>query len=132
MANKPRDEDRVTLTTLKDGAAVELFEAALEEVLSNIEDPNIVAKANRVINIKVTFMCGEDRDISGVAIEVVTKLANRNAVTTVVHMGRRMGALIAVEYDPRQRDIFDPERGEGITPLASVAGGKKEEATSDD
>jgi hypothetical protein len=132
MGNNPRDDDdRVTLTTLKDGAAVELFEAALEEVLSNIEDPNIVAKANRVINIKVTFMCGEDRDISGVAIEVDTKLAKRNAATTVVHIGRRLGALIAVEYDPRQRDIFDPERGEGITPLASVAGGK-EEAPSDD
>ena len=131
MRHTPRDDDRVTLTTLKNGAALELFEAALSEVLENIEDPNIVAKAKRTIELKVSFAVGEDRDISGVAIEVGTKLAKRNAAITVVHIGRRMGALIAVEYDPQQRDIFDPERGEGITPLASVAGGK-EEAPSDD
>lgn len=51
MANKPRDDDHVTLTTIKDGAAVELFDAALEEVLKNIEDPNFKAKAKRGIRL---------------------------------------------------------------------------------
>jgi hypothetical protein len=132
MATPPRDvDDRVTLTSIKDGAALELFEAALEEVLSNIEDENFRAKSKRTIALKFTFDVGEDRDIGAVHIEVDTKLAGRNPASTVVHFGRRLGALIAVEYDPRQRDIFDPDRGEGITPLASVAGGKEEAPSND-
>ena len=124
MADKPRDvEDRVTLTSIKDGAALELFEAALEEVLRNIEDENFTAKATRSIALKFEFAVGEDRDIGAVAIGVETKLAKRNPAVTVVHFGRRQGALIAVEYDPRQRDMFDPQRGDGVTPLTAITGG---------
>lgn len=107
----------LTLDNLKGGVAAEYFDRALNEVLENIADENVVAKGKRRIILTVDFVCGDDREVARADIEVKTKLQPLKPSSTLVYMGRRLGALVAVEYDPQQRDIFDPDLGENITPI---------------
>ena len=107
----------LTLDNLKGGVAAEYFERALSEVLENIADENVVAKGKRRIILSVEFSVGEDREVARADVDIKTKLQPLKPATTLVYMGRRMGALVAVEYDPAQRDIFDPELGDNITPI---------------
>lgn len=69
------EEKNVSLATLSDGAAVERFDLALQDVLTNIQDPNTDWKKARTINLKMTIKPNENRDISSVVVEVDRKLA---------------------------------------------------------
>ena len=61
-------EETLTLENLGNGAAVELFDEALEKVLKNIMDPNTDPKAERSITMKVTFKPDENRDMAPVTL----------------------------------------------------------------
>lgn len=104
------------LETLAGGAALELFDRELQEVLKNIQDPNTEAEKARAIHVKVTLSPSEDRDRADVALEVKSKLAPPKPVKSLVHMGEKDGRLVAVSYDPRQSDLFR-ETDEGIVPI---------------
>lgn len=119
----------VDLTTLKGGAAIELWQREFARVLENIEDPNTEATEEREITLKITFKPEDDREVNGCKILCkANKLAGPRAIGTTVHIGRRYGALVAVEYDPNQGDIFDPEAGADVTPISAV---REKEAGSD-
>lgn len=107
----------VTLTSLKGGAAVEMFEFELARVLENIDDPNYRAKGKRRITLTFDIDVDDNREIRDVEIGSSAKLAGKKPVTTKVNMGRRQGALILVEFDPRQTDMFDPDAGADVTPI---------------
>jgi hypothetical protein len=109
----------VTLGTLADGAALELFQNALDQVLKNIDDPNTEAHARRAIRLEIGFVADEDRRVSNVEVKCTTKLAGVRGAKTLVYIGRHEGQLVAVEQ-PRQTDLFPKPGGK----LVDFAGGK--------
>lgn len=118
----PDDKDKlpdiVSLTSLKGGVAVELFDYELHRVLENIADDNTEPDEVREITLKVAFKPDEDRQAVAMQIKCkANKLAGPKQQGSVAYVGRRHGAVVAVEYDPRQVDIFDPDAGADITPI---------------
>jgi hypothetical protein len=94
-------EEKVSLDTIGQGAAVERFNLALQDVLNNIQDPNTSPKAARIITLKATIKSDEDRAIGDVAVEVTTKLAPIKSFLVRLFMGRdKAGKGVASEYVP--------------------------------
>lgn len=100
----------VTLDTIGGGALVELFDAELARILSNITDPNTDTKTKRVMTLTVKFTPNRDRDVADVELTCGSKLAGIMTVSTQLFMGKHLGKLIAVESDPRQTNLFDQDR----------------------
>jgi hypothetical protein len=97
----------VTLETLADGAAAELFQSELDKLLRNIQDPNTDATATRKVTLEVTFAPDEDREKGEVRIKASSKLAGLKGAKTEVYFGRHQGQLVATEFNPKQAGLFD-------------------------
>ena len=110
----------VTLAALADGAAEELWQAALERVLENIEDVNTDYRAKRGITLTFAFAADEERSLGDITITCATKLAGVKGVKAVVSFGRHEGTRIVVEH-PRQQDLFPKPAGRP-RPVASEEG----------
>jgi hypothetical protein len=95
----------VTLESLHDGAAGEMWAAALARVLENIADPNTDHKTKRAITLSFVFAADEERHVGDVQVSCQTKLAGMKGVQTVIFIGKHEGRLVAVEQ-PRQQDMF--------------------------
>jgi len=121
------EKGTITLATIANGAAEELFSDRLTEVLRNVNDPNTDWKAARKITIEVAFRPNEERTIGDIHIKASSKLAGLKPVQTVCYMGRQNGKLVAVENNPKQLGMFDAASGKPAGPvgLASVNGGKQ-------
>src|SRR5262245_66521770 len=101
---------KLTLDGFKDGAAVQLFDSALEKVLDSIDDPNTPTKAKRRITMTFDFATDEERRLGRVLLSVDTKTPGARSIETGIFLGRDKGVLVAVE-SPRQDEMFpDPER----------------------
>jgi len=95
-------EENMSLNNLKDGAIIEMFDHAMEEVLKNISDPNTEPKAKREINLKVVFQATDDRAIVGITASCNPKLTGqRELITTALVKNGQM-----IENKPRQMDLF--------------------------
>jgi hypothetical protein len=101
---------KLTLADIADGAAEELFAAALAKVLENIEDPNTDSAAARRIDLRFTFSADEDRRVGDVVITTSTKLAIAKGVRVGVYFGKHDGARTAVEA-PKQEEMFTSPAG---------------------
>lgn len=101
----------VTLDTIAAGAAPELFERALAEILENIKDPNTPAETKRSISLTFEFSPREDRNGGRNEGEVVVKCQSKLAAPTpaVGHMfiSREKGAVVAYTNDFRQEDLLE-------------------------
>jgi hypothetical protein len=114
----------ITLEGLADGAAAELFEAALKQVLINIQDPNTGWKAPREIGLRFRFSVDEDRSVGDVEIQCQTKLAGVKGVKTNIVYGNHLGELVAVEQ-PRQQEFFQPAPAPRlVSTMTGVEGGQ--------
>lgn len=102
----------VTLMTLADGAALELFQKALKTVLENIDDPNTDAEAKRAIRLEFNFSPDDERRVGSVEVKCSTKLAGIRGAHTLIYMGRHQGELVAVEHNPKQVELFPAPGGE--------------------
>lgn len=107
-----------TLDTLANGALLELFNAELTRVLTNIQDPNTAHNAKRGITLTISFKASEQRDVADISVASSCKLAGIKPVSSVVFIGRQNGKLVAVESNPKQQGLFDPDKP---APLAAVA-----------
>lgn len=120
--------DALTLEGLGNGAAVELFQNALQRVLENIQDPNTVAEATRKVVLTVEIKPNKNRRGAAVKYHVKETLASAEPMETTLLLGVVNGVAVASEYngDPRQMRIEEfIEQGSGkITPIS-----KKEEAS---
>lgn len=96
---------KVNLEEFAGGALQEKFDAAMEQVLANMLDPNTPWKNKREINIKVTFEQNEDRDDTHVEVSVVPKLAAVKSIGTRMAIGKNIktGELYAEEYGNQVR-----------------------------
>lgn len=117
--------DVVTLTTLAQGAVIELFQVELQRALDDIADPNRKAEDAREVTFKVRIIPEEDRESADVAISARTKLGTLRTVNTRLYLGQAKGVNVAVEHNPKQAQLFDEhvntQTGE-ITNNPKVAG----------
>ena len=99
------DQKQVTLSTLANGAADELFIDALAKVLDNIQDPNTKATDSREIVLKFTVTTDDERKVGKIEVKCQTKLAGVKGLVVPVYLGQQDGVNVAVE-SPRQEELF--------------------------
>lgn len=108
-------ENVVSLSTLGNGAAVQLFQVELQKVLDNIVDENTNPKAIREVTLKVKVKPDEDRDYGQVSISCTSKLAPMAPFGTNFFIGKRGRQGVAQEHNPKQAKLFESDK-----PLAAV------------
>lgn len=113
------DEKFLSLDTLAHGAAVELFNHELSNVLENILDVNTKATAPRSVTLTLSFKPDDDRNFAGAVIDVKSKLAPVKGVGLPVYIGKHAGKAVATERDTRQLEFKD-----NVEPIAQKGGSK--------
>lgn len=100
------DEVEITgasLTSLRNGALVEMFDIEMQRIAKNIADPNTSAKKKRAITIKIEFQPNEERGAAVCGIQVTPTLAPiKPAATTVYFRELHDGRVDITEYNPKQ------------------------------
>ena len=95
------EEQKLSLINLEDGAAIEMFDNALQQVIENIPDINTTLDA-REISLKVTIKpMDENRSIIVYGIKCPTKICGQQAVRGVADIRIKEGRLAAFG---RQKD----------------------------
>ncbi|MDA8141087.1 MAG: hypothetical protein M0036_20780 [Desulfobacteraceae bacterium] len=105
------EEVKVSLTTIKGGAAVEMFDRCLDQVLENIADINTDTKARQIV-LTVTIAPTEDRGMASIVLTCAAKTRSQDRVMTTALLKR--GSLF--ENRPKQMPIFD-----NVTPIKKGA-----------
>lgn len=100
-------EQFVSLETLGQGAAVEMFADELKKVLANVLDPNTKASAKRSVTLTLEIKPDEDRSFASSSIEVKSKLAPTKPVGVPIYIGNHAGQPVATERDTRQLSFED-------------------------
>ena len=103
-------EEIVTLASIANGAAMELFQLELKRVIENINDHNTSFKVKRNINIKVVIQPDEGRGLGFATVEVTSKLAGVKPVDATLYFGKKDGELVAVQNNFAQPDMFDENK----------------------
>jgi len=103
------EEKFVSLATLNNGAAIELFDKELDAVLQNILDPNTKPEATRDVVLKVSIKPAENRRHADVSIQVTSKHAPAQESRTVFFLGSKRGHAVAAERDMAQMSFLDEE-----------------------
>lgn len=114
------DYRTVTLESLGNGAAAELFAIELQKVIENINDFNTKAEAVRSITIKVLIKPNEQRDSAMVGIQVESKLESIKPFGTVFFFGVKDGQMQVVESTATEQAL---PFGDNI--VKAAAGGSK-------
>lgn len=96
------DVERVGLSNLLGGLAVERFDDELQRVLQNIVDPNTAPNAKREITLKVSIKPSNSRDFGGVEVAVTSKLAPAAKVESRIFISATRGGPVATEHNPNQ------------------------------
>lgn len=113
-------EQVVTLDNIGNGAAKELFQRALDEVLANIADPNTEAEKKREIKLSVAILPVESRDGArehgAFEIRVETKLVGPKPAGGTMYFGTVRGSYVAVQQNPRQAGLFDETPRPAVEP----------------
>ena len=112
---------RVSLESLANGAAKELFDIELTRVLENILDRNTTEKT-REITLKVKIKPNKERDFCDVNVTCNAKLAAIDDVKTHLFIGRSAQGreLVAQEHNPQQMRLemeADKPQGENIVSI---------------
>jgi len=72
----PDEKDKISLANIKGGAAIEMFDLAMERIFLNIRDINTTLD-KREITLKAVFAPDEDRSFARISFGVSTKMANQ-------------------------------------------------------
>jgi hypothetical protein len=103
---KRQIHSNVALSEMKGGAVEELFQAAIGQVLANIDDVNTSETAKRSIKITFTFPPKSDRAATNVDVKVETKLAGNKPVETFMTVKKDGADYLG--FEPEQEAIrFD-------------------------
>lgn len=79
------EPEKLSLTTIKDGALVEQFDLALDRIVDNLADINTTIKP-REITLVVKITPSRDRTFLEIAAGVKTKMAGQEAITTTADL----------------------------------------------
>lgn len=103
-------EEKMTLMTIADGAAIEKFDAEFERVMANITDPNTSAQKTRKIRLEFEFRPGSSREFVSVKIKSASVLVPETPFESDILLQKENGKVFAVSPNSRQRQIFDEEQ----------------------
>ncbi len=118
-------DQKLSLATIKGGAAVEMVDTALQEILENIIDPNTSATAKRKVTLTLSLAPDQERVSMHVGIDVRSSFAPHEAVGTIAFIAHTRDGVVAVENDPKQRQLFEEVTGEPAPVVDITEGGKK-------
>lgn len=105
----------VSLVTLNQGAAVELFDNELKKILENIADQQTDAEVPREIKLSVKIKPDGLRKQASVTLSIDSKMAPQKSATSQMWFGKSEGQPVAVQTDPNQGRLFDqPITGNNI------------------
>lgn len=101
-------DELTSLSNLAEGAAIELFDFALQDAVANIEDPNRDPLAERKITMTVILKPSKTRQgMIDVEIKVEPKLQARKVINTILNFGRVNGKLETREIHLQMPLPFD-------------------------
>lgn len=105
-------EEKLSLETLAEGAAIEKFDFELQRAIEDLMDPNTDLKKPREVILKVKIHPGEGF-LKRVEIFCDARLGTNRQVETHFAIGRdSAGKIKASEYRAEQMPIFEqPEPG---------------------
>lgn len=97
---------KLSLTNIKEGAAVEMFDLQLEKVLANINDINTDNKT-RSITLTMAITPSEDRTLLTISLDCTSKIRHqeKQKVYADIKIDER-GRAFAVERQQLQRTLF--------------------------
>lgn len=95
----------LTLETIANGAANELFSRELDKVLENIDDPNIKADSTRSITLKFSFTPDAKKQSCDVSVESKATLTPVLKAKGAAYFGRRNGKLRSFTHNVNQMDL---------------------------
>jgi len=107
------DFKKLTLENFASGAATELFERELANVLDNIDDPNTKPETARQITLTFTIKPDEMRDQAALSVEAKSKLAPVRQAIGTTFFGKTNGKMTAYAQDIRQME-FDVQQQPAI------------------
>jgi len=102
---KEQELNPVTLETMANGAASELFSHELKRVIENIQDPNTETTKARKITIDVVILPSKDREMGEVSVTCKSNLAHVKPVSTSFFLGREKGRAVAYQKNPREPEF---------------------------
>ncbi len=118
----------VTLDNIAGGALREQFDAAWEELIANIRDPNTDAEEVREINIKVRVAPDKNRAKFATRVRVTTKLSGLQPMADTLYLGKdEEGRIRPFTFDQKQADMFQEERTPpaDVLPITQTAAGAR-------
>lgn len=119
-------DEKLGLSTLMRGVALERFDDELAKVLANIVDPNTVPTAKREITLKLEVKPDKSRDLGAVSVSVQSKLAPAEKLGTRVFISMTKGGPVATENNPNQLRLpMEPEKKPVDSAQVRVIGGGK-------
>lgn len=109
------EAEKLTLTTIKDGALVEQFDIALNRVIENLADINTTTKS-REITLVVKITPNRDRTFLEIVAGVKTKLAGQEVISTTADL-KFDGAGRAVAHNRKSRQMQIPFNNDNVTSI---------------
>ena len=106
--------DPMNMGNLCRGAALEMFDKLLPEILANIKNPNTNATSKRKLTLEFTFEPNEERNYAEVTITPTMKMSGVKPATGSIFISSVKGQNQAFTHDPRQDELT-------FTPPASAA-----------
>lgn len=114
-----REKQPITLATLLGGAIVEAVDYEINNVLSNIQDPNTSSGAARTVTLSLKIKPNKERNIAQVTFQAASKLAPAEALETSILIDRN-NAGQAVGFELASENQYD----QGILPIFAHGGEK--------
>ena len=117
--------NKIELSTIQNGAVLDLFNEELRKVLLNIEDENTTANSERSIIIKVTIKPDKTRRTGEVKVQVSANLAKVKPAESFVFFDRDENGTYSAYSDepgPLLPGIEDQKDAEKITPFRATGG----------
>lgn len=116
-------QERVNLENLGNGAAAELFENELSNVIANILNPNTKPDVLRSITLKLKIKPDKNaRTMCTTEISCESKLAPSQPHETTMFVGMEHGEAVATEYNPDQQRLpFQEKNAEAKISKIAVA-----------
>jgi len=108
--------EKVSLSNLAGGAAVERFDAELERVLENISSPETKIKKARKITLEVSIVPSADRSLGAISINCTSKLVGMEVFEHSVELVQEGRRQVAYQRKGRQGKLFDDDN---VTPIES-------------
>jgi len=97
--------EKLDLSTIDDGEAVQQVDHLLNKAIENCLDPNTVPNANREITLTIKIKPTEDREKANLEYSVKSKFPGDapGSATILIHRGKKQGWVSAAQ----QMDLED-------------------------